>query len=285
MVESPTEATGEAAFSVRFWGVRGSIAVSGPDTVRYGGNTSCLEVRCGGRLLIFDGGTGIRYLGNRLMQAGGPVDGDLFFTHMHFDHVCGIPFFRPFFVRGNSFRLWAGHLRPKRDLKTVLEEMMIEPLFPISPAIFAADLDYRDYSCGETLTPAPGVAVRTASLNHPNGACGYRIDYGGRSICYLTDTEHVADRLDANILGLIQGADIVIYDSMYTDEEYPSRKGWGHSTWREGARLCDAAGAKTFVIFHHDPDHDDAFMDAIAAEAEQRRPGTVVAREGLVLTP
>jgi len=280
-----TANAGRAQFEVRFWGVRGSIATSDAGTQRYGGNTSCLEIRCGERLLIFDAGTGIRYLGNRLAAAGDAVDADLFFTHTHFDHVCGIPFFRPFFNRANRFRLWSGHLKPAQDLRTVLEEMMMAPLFPVPPTIFAAGIEYRDFVHGETLSPYPDVSVRTTPLNHPNGATGYRVEYDGRSICYLTDTEHVAGELDRNILGLIQGADIVIYDSMYTAEEYEARKGWGHSTWMEGRKLCDAAGAKIFVIFHHDPDHDDDFMDRLKAEAEAARPGTVVAYEGLVLSP
>jgi phosphoribosyl 1,2-cyclic phosphodiesterase len=122
-------------------------------------------------------------------------------------------------------------------------------------------------------------------LSHPDLATGYRVDFQGKSICYLTDTEHPAEGHDENILKLIRGADIVIYDSMYTEEEYACRKGWGHSTWQAGAKLCDAAGVKTFVVFHHDPEHDDAFMDKVAADVQQTRPGSIVAREGLVLRP
>ncbi len=274
-----------ASFHVRFWGVRGSISTSDAATQRYGGNTSCLEVRCGERLLIFDAGTGLRYLGNALSVEPETLDCDVFLTHTHFDHICGVPFFRPFFVPGNHFRVWAGHLLPDYTLKQVLEDMMVAPLFPVPPSIFGANIDYRDFAVGTDLTLCPEITIRTAPLNHPNGATGYRIDFDGRSICYLTDTEHKSDGLDQNILGLIEGADIVIYDSMYTDEEYQNRIGWGHSTWREGLRLCNAAKVKCFVIFHHDPDHDDDFMDRLAAEAEQARPGTVVAYEGLVLTP
>jgi phosphoribosyl 1,2-cyclic phosphodiesterase len=129
------------------------------------------------------------------------------------------------------------------------------------------------------------VRLITAPLNHPNGATGYRIDFGGRSLCYVNDTEHVEGRLDRNILELIDGADLVIYDSTYTDEEFPKYRNWGHSTWQEGVRLCDKAGAEQLVIFHHDPSHDDAFMDEVAKAAEAARPGTLVAHEGLVLTP
>ncbi|WP_425450182.1 MBL fold metallo-hydrolase [Virgifigura deserti] len=271
-------------FSVRFWGVRGSIACPGIDYARYGGNTSCVEVRCGDHLLIFDGGTGLRPLGLQLKDRE-PLNADLFFTHSHFDHIAGIPFFASLFSASNRFRMWAGHLRPQRTLRQVLCSMMIEPLFPVPIDIFAAQTTYHDFVAGETLRPHPDVSLRTAPLNHPNGATGYRIEHGGKAVCYVTDTEHVVGQPDQNILGLIAGADIVIYDGTYTDEEFPRFASWGHSTWQEGVRLADAAGAGRLVIFHHDPSHDDAFMDRVAAEAERARPGTIVAREGLTLTP
>jgi phosphoribosyl 1,2-cyclic phosphodiesterase len=271
-------------FLVRFWGVRGSIAAPGPSTARYGGNTSSIEVRCGERLLLLDAGTGIRYLGGQL---GGttPLDTDIFFTHTHFDHVCGLPFFKPFFQAQNRFRLWAGHLERGLTLHRVLREFMMAPLFPVPPEVFKASMEYRDFRGGETLSPAPGIQVRTAVLNHPDGATGYRIDYRGKSVCYVTDTEHVPGTPDRNILSLIEGADIVIYDCMYTDEEYAnSYVGWGHSTWQEAVRLCKAAGAKMLVVFHHDPDHDDERLDAIGREVAAALPGAVMAREGLTLT-
>jgi phosphoribosyl 1,2-cyclic phosphodiesterase len=271
-------------FSVRFWGVRGSIPCPGPDYVRYGGNTSCVEIRCGDRLLIFDGGTGLRALGKDL-EPQAPLDADLFFSHTHFDHVSGLPFFKPLFGAANRFRLWAGHLLPGRSLREVLCDMMVAPLFPVPIEAFAAETSYRDFEAGETLHPQPGIVLRTARLNHPNGATGYRIDHAGKSLCYVTDTEHVPGRPDPNILALIQGADLVIYDGTYTDAEFPKFASWGHSTWQEGVRLAEAAGAGRLVVFHHDPGHDDAFMDQVAAEAERARPGTIVAREGLVLAP
>lgn len=272
-------------FFVRFWGVRGSISTSDDRTCRYGGNTSCLEVRCGEHLLIFDAGTGVRYLGNELCRAGEPVDADLFLTHTHYDHVSGIPFFVPFFVPGNSFRMWAGHLLPDNHIHAVLCDLMKSPLFPVPPEIFQSHIEFHDFLPGDVLAPNQDVVVRSCPLNHPNGAVGYRVEFEGKSICYLTDTEHFPDGPDANIVELIRGADIAIYDSMFTEQEYVSRVGWGHSTWEAGAALCDAADVKQFVIFHHDPEHDDDFMDRIAEEAEARRPGTVVAREGLVLRP
>jgi phosphoribosyl 1,2-cyclic phosphodiesterase len=274
-------------FRVRFWGVRGSIAAPGPATARYGGNTSSIEVRCGDRLVLLDGGTGLRYLGNALL-AEAPLDADLFFTHTHFDHVCGLPFFKPFFQPENSFRLWAGHLGAGLTLHRVLREFMMAPLFPVPPDVFKAKIEYRDFKGGETppLPGAPEITVRSAPLNHPDGATGYRIEYSGKSVCYVTDTEHVPGKPDRNVLGLIDGADIVIYDCMYTDEEYArSYVGWGHSTWQEAVRLCKAARVKKLVVFHHDPDHDDDRMDAIGREVAAAMPGAVVAREGMTLSP
>jgi phosphoribosyl 1,2-cyclic phosphodiesterase len=271
-------------FSVRFWGVRGSIACSGPRTARYGGNTSSLEVRCDERMLLFDAGTGLRYCGIELMKNGpASLDADLFLTHTHFDHVVGLPFFKPFFKPQNRFRLWAGHLAEGMTLRRALGEFMMSPLFPVPPQVFRARMEYREFKAGDTLRPADGIAVRTAPLNHPDGATGYRIDYGGRSICYLTDTEHVPGALDRSILGLIAGADLVIYDSMYTDAEYDTYVGWGHSTWQEGVRLCRAAGAKRLAVFHHDPEHDDEMLDGIAREVAQELPGSIVAKDGLLI--
>ena len=270
--------------SVRFWGVRGSLACSGPEYVRYGGNTSCLEVRAGPHVLVFDAGTGIRALGKKL-AVNGACEVDLFFTHTHIDHVVGLPFFSPMYQTNSTIRVWAGHLKPHRTLKEALSGLMSEPFFPVPLEIFSAKPDYHDFIAGETLEPRPGLKVRTCALNHPNEATGYRIDWAGKSICYVTDCEHQPGKLDGAILDLIKDADVFIYDSTYTDEEYPRFAGWGHSTWTEGARLAEAAGAKQLVIFHHDPSHDDDFMDRMAAAAHAQRPGTVVAREGLVLTP
>lgn len=269
---------------VRFWGVRGSIATPGPDTVRYGGNTSCVEIEVGDRVFIFDAGTGLRLLGEALLaRHAEKVDADLFFSHTHVDHVCGLPFFRPAFLPASRLRFWAGHLLPDNTLKGVLAEMMQAPLFPVPLDILQARIDYTDFPCGTALTPAPGVTLRTAPLNHPNGATGYRFECAGKAIAYLTDTEHRPGELDRNILMLADRADLMIYDSTYTEEEYPSHRNWGHSTWQQGVKLAKAARAKTYVVFHHDPGHDDGFMDRVAAEAAKALPGTLVAREGMVL--
>jgi phosphoribosyl 1,2-cyclic phosphodiesterase len=270
-------------FSVKFWGVRGSIACPGPDTVRYGGNTTCIEIRCGGNLIIIDGGTGLRDLGAALaLEKLARID--LFFTHTHFDHVCGVPFFLPAYMKGTEVNFWAGHLQNGQTIKGVLCDMMMAPLFPVPLQVFTA-AHYHDFKCGTPMRPKPGVRLNTCRLNHPNNACGYRIDYDGRSVCIITDTEHRLGEIDEVIVDFVKGADIMVYDAMYTDEEYPNHISWGHSTWQEALRIADAAGVRQAVLFHHEPAHDDAFMDAVAAAAEARRPGTLVAVEGMVLRP
>lgn len=271
--------------SVRFWGVRGSIASPGPATLRYGGNTSCVELRCGGNLLIFDAGTGLRLLGQSLAADGEAVDADLFCSHTHLDHICGFPFFAPCFKAGSRIRVWAGHLGGRHDIRDVFQSVMSPPLFPDVMGTFPAKLEFQNFACGETLSPRPGIRVRTAPLNHPGGATGYRVEWQGKSVAYVTDTEHRADGMDAHVLALVEDADIAIYDANYTDEDYGPHAGWGHSTWREAVRIAARASVKTLVLFHHDPARTDAMLDEIEAAAAGVRPGTVVAKEGLTLFP
>lgn len=276
----------DAEFWVRFWGVRGTVPCPGPDTVRYGGNTPCVEMRCGPHRLIFDAGTGIRMLGREWERNGRLERAHIFLSHTHADHINGLPFFRPAYAADNCFEFWCGHLlRQGMRLKEVLGALMQPPYFPVPLDIMHACIAFHDFEAGATLEPLEGVRIRTTPLNHPGGATAYRVEYAGRAVCYVTDTEHREGRLDAGVLAFIDGADIVIYDATYTDQEYPNYRGWGHSTWQEGIRLCEAAGAGRLVAFHHDPDHDDATLDEIGREMERRRAGSLVAREGLVLKP
>ncbi|HTW53411.1 MAG TPA: MBL fold metallo-hydrolase [Stellaceae bacterium] len=272
--------------TIRFWGVRGSIPCPGAETIRYGGNTSCVEVRCGRHLLVFDGGSGLRPLGKALVESGRPVDIDLFYSHTHFDHIAGLPFFAPAYSAGCRIRFWAGHLKPVGSgIKSVLQQMMSAPLFPIPIDVLTARLDFHDFAAGDTLSPHAGIKLVTAPLNHPDGSCGYRIEFAGKSVAYITDTEHHAGTSDRNVLKLMHRADVAIYDSTYTDEEYPKHRGWGHSTWEEGVRLAKEAHCKQLVIFHHDPNHTDAMLDQIAADAAHAKAGTIVAYEGLIIEP
>ncbi|MGE0725835.1 MAG: MBL fold metallo-hydrolase [Alphaproteobacteria bacterium] len=270
---------GFAAIEVTFWGVRGSIACAGPETARYGGNTSCVEMRCGPHRLVFDAGTGIRPLGRKL-AAEGLHEIDIFFSHTHIDHVVGLPFFAPALIAGNRLRLWAGHLLPTLTLAEAIRRMMTPPLFPVPVEALRAEPEFHDFRAGETLAPRPGVTVRTAPLAHPDGATGYRVEHGGAAVAYVTDVEHRDGERDAVVVDLVRGADLMIYDATYTDAEFPARIGWGHSTWQEALRIADAAGVARVALFHHDPGHDDGAMDAIAAAASAAREGTFAAREG-----
>lgn len=267
-------------FKVKFWGVRGSIATPSPRHIGFGGNTSCVELKIGNRVVILDAGTGIRNLGHWLLRRN-VTRGDLFLSHTHWDHINGFPFFSPAFKADRHFTIHAGHLIDKGGIGRVLASQMQQPFFPVPLEKMGASIDNVDFRAGDSFSLGGNIRVRTAPLNHPDGATGYRFEYGGKSVCYVTDTEHVPGKPDQNILALIEGADLVIYDSTYTDKEFEKHVGWGHSTWQEGVRLCRAANAKTLAIFHHDPDHEDLFMEALEAEARQLWSGALVARENM----
>jgi len=273
----------QSAVSVRYWGVRGTLPSPGPGTVRYGGNTPCVEVRCGKHMIILDAGTGLRVLGNSLMNAKSAVDADIFLSHCHIDHMEGLPYFAPAFVHGNRLRLWAGNLQPVYRLEDIVRRVISPPLFPIEVEILKAAMEYRDFKAGDVLRPRPDVTISTAPLDHPDGATGYRIEYAGRSVAYITDTESRYDNYIGNITSLARGADLMIFDCTYTEEELISRAGWGHSTWQQGVHIADAAGARVFCLFHHDPDRDDSALDTLAGAVDAARAGTIVAREGLVV--
>ncbi len=273
----------QSAVSVRFWGVRGTIPSPGPGTARYGGNTPCVEVRCGEHMIILDAGTGLRVLGSSLMNTRSAVDADIFLSHCHIDHMEGLPYFAPAFVHGNRLRLWAGNLQPAFRLEDIVRRVISPPLFPIEVEILKAAMEYRDFKAGDVLRPRPDVTISTAPLDHPDGATGYRIEYAGRSVAYITDTESRYDNYIGNITSLARGADLMIFDCTYTEEELISRAGWGHSTWQQGVQIADAAGARVFCLFHHDPDRDDSALDTLAGAVDAARAGTIVAREGLVV--
>lgn len=274
----------DSDFFVKFWGVRGSIPCPGPDTAIYGGNTPCVEIRCGSNVLIFDAGTGIRPLGN-ILAADNVRDVDLFLTHTHLDHINGFPMFNFLFDDKNHLKIWAGRREVWVSIKDIFEKFMAPPIWPLSIENLGAEIIFSDFEIGQVFSPKPGVTIRTVNLNHPQGAVGYRVDFSGKSICYVTDTEHAKDCRDQNILKLIEGADIVIYDASFTDEEYPNFVGWGHSTWQEGVRLCTDAGAQRLAVFHHLPGRSDDELAIIDSSVGVLLPGSVVAREGMVLAP
>ena len=272
-------------FAVHFWGVRGSIPTPGKETVRYGGNTSCVEMRVGGKRLIFDGGTGLRVLGKTLLPQM-PVEAHMFFTHSHWDHIQGFPFFIPAFVPGNRFHIYGAVAPNGATFKQRLSDQMLHPNFPIPLQGMRSEMKFHNVRPGEVLY-LDDVSVETALLNHPSTATGYRVTWRERTAVYCTDTEHFPDRLDDNVLHLARGADYFIYDATYTDEEYHHPKspkvGWGHSTWQVGVELAKAAGVRNLVIFHHDPSHDDDFLDDVEAKLQHVFPNGFLAREGMIL--
>jgi phosphoribosyl 1,2-cyclic phosphodiesterase len=265
---------------VKFWGVRGSLPTPGAGTLVYGGNTACVEIRCGGRRVILDAGSGLRELGRVIAAEGEASDLDLLLTHCHIDHIMGLPFFAPAFLPSSTLRLWAGHLSEREHLAEVVAQLMIPPLLPITPQMFRARIDYHDFLAGDGFDLGGGVTVRTAPLNHPGGATGYRVTFADHAVCYFTDHEHGVDGPDPALVALARGADLLIYDATFTADEYRRCAGWGHSTWAEGAKLADAAGVARLVLFHHAPERADAALAEIERQAAAARPGTFAAKEG-----
>ena len=269
------------SLDVRFWGTRGSLPAPGPHTVVYGGNTSCLEVRANGHLLVFDAGTGIRELGASLMKAGSPPPIHIFFSHYHWDHIMGFPFFSPIYVPGNDVHLY-GETKNGQSVLEILSGQMHPPYFPIKWNMINASVGWTALGPEETVE-FDDVVVRTCRLNHPQHALCFRVDYGGRSVVYATDIEHGSD-LDSFFVDFIRDADVLVMDCSFTDAEYPSRKGWGHATWEAGARFADEANVETFVIFHHLPERTDPEVAAIEQQAQAVRPNTLAAREGMTFS-
>jgi len=270
------------AFKIKFWGVRGTIACPGPKHTIFGGNTSCVEVSMGGEKVIFDMGTGVRSLGNWMLKKEA-LNATVLLSHTHWDHINGFPFFKPAFDQRCSFKIMAGHLGAGRTIQQVLAEQMTAPYFPVPIDIMLANFSFHDFMAGDEFDLTDKIHVKTAPMNHPGGATGYRLEFDGKSMCYVTDTEHVRGTPDANVLKLIEGADLVIYDSSYADDEFEAKLGWGHSTWQEGIRLCKAANVKQLAIFHHDPDHEDEKMEQIECEARNMWECAFVARENVRL--
>jgi phosphoribosyl 1,2-cyclic phosphodiesterase len=268
----------------RFWGVRGSVPVPGPDTVIYGGNTTCIEIDLptlrSGHTLIVDAGTGLRALG-RCRDWHGAERIDLLLTHLHHDHVLALPFFTPMFVKGLTIDIWCGNLGGE-TAEAALACMFSPPLFPLPLTAFPARIGFRGFRAGDTIQPG-GVPVRTVPLEHPSGATGYRFDAPGGSLAVITDIEHRESGPDPAVTALCRGVDTLVYDSMLEECDYGRCRGWGHSTVRAGVALGRAAGARRLVGCHHAPEHDDAAMAERERRLQAEWPGSMMAREGLGL--
>ena len=267
---------------ITFYGVRGSIASPGPETAQVGGNTSCGEVVGGAERIILDAGTGLRKLGDRMM-AQGQLSATMLLSHQHWDHIQGIPFFVPAYVPAAKLRVYGG-MNGVMSLRETLECQMTAPVFPVRLDELGAEIDLREVRSGQTFMIGDA-QVRALKVNHPGGCFAYRIDYRGQSMVYATDTEHYAC-VDPALRQLADGADVLIYDSQYTPDEYSgttgrSKVGWGHSTYVAGAELARSSGVGKYVLFHHDPSRTDAKVAEIEAKAQALFPAAVAAREGM----
>jgi phosphoribosyl 1,2-cyclic phosphodiesterase len=264
--------------SITFWGARGTIATPGPQTARYGGNTACVELTDGsGNLVILDAGTGIRSLGRELLTRNGTggVRADILLSHAHWDHIQGLPYFAPLFMRGNVLKVW-GPKQGEVEMETILRQMMHPAVFPVPLDALAATLEVEHVSEQEPIG-MPGFTVRALRVRHPAVTMGYRLERpGGPAIVYVTDDElgpggeyEVPKDWRRAFVRFCGDADLLIHDSTYTPEEYAAHAGWGHSTWRESVELANEAGVKRLALFHHEPEHTDEQMDAIVRAARE----------------
>lgn len=295
-VPTPDTPDSDGAVQIQFWGVRGSIPSPGPDTVYYGGNTSCVTVEAPGHnLFIFDAGSGIRTFGQMLVKERRlPITAHLFLSHTHWDHIQGFPFFAPAFAPGNRLVIHGG-AGTDSDLSEALEGQMLHQYFPVRLTELGAELRFQHVALGRNFID--GVALTAALLHHPGMAVGYRLDIGGVSLAYVTDTEPPGELADLSpdpaVLELAQDVDVLIHDAQYTDEEYPAKAGWGHSPIGYVMNLAAQARAKRLLLFHHDPARTDAQLNQILEVSRQKArslyPALQIdaAREGMrvALTP
>lgn len=270
--------------TVRFWGVRGSLPSPGPDTAIVGGNTACVEITTPTTRVILDAGSGLRALGDSLVKKGEHRSTTILLSHVHWDHVMGVPFFAPLYMPGCELTfISGGHGVPLRD---VLARQMSQPMFPVGLDRVPSRITCRELAPAERLVVGD-LEIDVALLNHPDPVYAFRLSHGGRSVVFATDTEHYAC-VDPRLQRLAQGADLLIYDAQYTPEEYageigPPKTGWGHSTFAAGAELAHAAKVGTLALFHHDPRRTDVEVAEIVQRARALFPDTVAAREGLTV--
>lgn len=268
------------SMELTLWGVRGSTPCANTSYALYGGHTSCISVEVDNEWLVFDAGSGIHDAGQYALNQN-IAQTHLFMTHVHLDHVLGLPFYLPIWKPSHRIQIYAGYLSSVGGAKAFFENTFSPPLFPVPFASLADRMKYRDLQESETLGIGSDVEIRTHGLNHPSHATGYRITHRGKSICYITDNEHTIGQIDKQLVDFIRDSDVFIYDSTYVDENMESMKLRGHSTWQEGMRLGQLGNVKQFLIFHHDPQHDDQAMSVIEEKARLAWDRCVVARQGM----
>ena len=276
--------TSNHRFTVRFWGVRGSIPTPGPTTQAIGGNTSCLEVRCDDHVIILDAGSGLRPLGEALAREN-LKSATFLFSHVHWDHILGFPYFVPIIEKTAQFQIF-GETKGGQTVADILDEQARLARAPLMKARGGATLQYEVIVPKDEFKIGPAT-IKVGRMNHPDGCVAFRIEHAGHAIVYATDTEHESGRLDRRLIDVSHDADMLVYDAMYTDAEYAgeiggSKKGWGHSTWRAGIEVAEAASVDRLFLFHHDPGHDDRFVENIEKEASKEFKGAIASREGMV---
>jgi ribonuclease Z len=251
--------------------------------VRYGGNTACIEVMAGGKRLIFDGGTGLRVLGKHLLHSLDQVEAHLFFTHTHWDRIQGFPFFLPAFVPGNCFNIYGAAAPNGASIKQCLTDQMLRPNFFTPLQRMLAQMQFHNISAGSVIPLEDDLLVETIALNRHTSALGFRINWRGYSLVYATDTEPHHAPSDQNLLFLAKQADLLIYDGTYADSAYHDLNGSANISWETGVDLAKEAEVKELILFHHNPSHDDDFLDHMEMEMRQRFPRARLAREGMIL--
>lgn len=268
---------------IRFWGVRGTIPTPGPDTVKYGGNTSCVEVTTSDKqLIIIDAGSGIRHLGKHLIQHGpSRITGSLLISHTHWDHIQGFPFFGPLFNRTNRFVI-VGKKRVGKQLQETMAGQFIEPYLPFAYNSLPADLIVKEVKDGESLIIGDDTKVTVADLNHPGGCLGFRIESNGIVFVYCSDVSHYDDGFDQNLLQLADGADLLVHDAHFASLEERQRfSEYGHSSWIEAAQAAIEARVGCLALYHYSPDLTDDELDHILVKSREIFPQTILAREGM----
>lgn len=265
---------------IKFWGVRGSITCAYPDFLEYGGNTSCIEVEVLGRTIIFDAGTGLPWLGNDLLKRG-VKEMDMLMSHFHNDHTAGFNYFKPIYIPGHTVHLKAASNYGETSIEGMIRRHMQAELHPVQYDNLGSDLDCVGFQAGDEFDLHDGIHIKTTMLTHPAGSTAYRLEADGKVFVYATDTEHTPGKPDQGLLELMADADLVIYDCTYSEEELPQYKGWGHSTWNEGVKLCKLAGAKRLAMFHFSPDHNDTRVRELETEAKATWSGAFAAKEGM----
>lgn len=266
---------------ITFWGTRGSYPIASPSTLQTGGRTSCVSVEWQNTLFILDAGTGLIALGDEL-RIKNYTQAHLLLSHVHLDHILGIPFFKPIFHKNWTLNFYASIAAPYGGLEKVLSTCFSPPYFPLEWEKFPSRRLCHDFSEGQCLT-IKGHSVRTLSLDHPGGACGYRLELQDKSIVYLTDTKHTP-ALTTQFIEFCQNTDLLIYDATFTDEEFALHPDWGHSTWHAATVLAQAAGVKKLALFHHNPAHTDQQMQQILNQAVEVFPETLLSYDGLEVT-